>query len=235
MIKEAENIGPTLNASKCEIITRDHTTLDTILTSLPRAHKVDPAYPTLLGSSLGDGKCISNASGEKTAVLKRVGERFVALSTHDAFNLFQHSFAIPKLLYLLRIALCYQSEALVKYDNTPLSIMGEVTNMEVVSKDRARKQASFSVKVSGLGVRSVVEVAPSAYLASLHVASAQVEAILSVTFTSSKPTQVEKSCKMHQDHATNLAASLPCNLASLATSFLQDSFIYLALKLLKNS
>ena len=75
MVKEVEDIGLTLNASKCEIITRDHTTfgtiltllpvahttLGTILTSLPGDHKVDHAYATLLGSPLGDGRCISKA------------------------------------------------------------------------------------------------------------------------------------------------------------------------------
>ena len=87
VIKEAEDIGLTHNASKCEIITRAHTTFDTILTSLPGAHKVNPAYATLWGSPLGDGRCISKAIGEKTALLKRVGERFVALLAHDAFIL----------------------------------------------------------------------------------------------------------------------------------------------------
>ena len=57
MIKEAEDIGLTLNASKCEIITRNRTTFDTILTSFPRTHKADPPYATLLGSPLGDGRC----------------------------------------------------------------------------------------------------------------------------------------------------------------------------------
>ena len=58
MVKEAEDIGLTLIASKCDIITRNHTTFDTILTSLPEVHKVDPAYATLLGSPVGDGRCI---------------------------------------------------------------------------------------------------------------------------------------------------------------------------------
>ena len=73
VIKEGEDIGLTLIASKCEIITRKHTTFDNILTSLLAGHKVDPAYATLLGSPLADGRCIFKAIGEKTAVLKRVG------------------------------------------------------------------------------------------------------------------------------------------------------------------
>ena len=45
--------------------------------------------------------------------------------------------------------------------------------------------------VGGLGVRSAVEAAPSAYLASLHATSALVEAILPVTLTSSKPSLLD--------------------------------------------
>ena len=71
VIKKAEDTGLTLNVSKCEIITREHTTFDNILTSLPRADKVEAGYGTLLGSPLGDGRCIFKAIGEKTAVSKR--------------------------------------------------------------------------------------------------------------------------------------------------------------------
>ena len=79
----------------------------------------------------------------------------------------------------------------MEYDNTLWSIMGEVTNTAVVIDVRAWKQASLPVKLGGLGVRSVVEVAPSAYLASLDATSALVEAILPVTFTSSKPSLLD--------------------------------------------
>ena len=80
----------------------------------------------------------------------------------------------------------------MEYDNTLWSIMGEVTNTAVVSDDRAWKQASLPVKLGGLGVHSAVEVAPSAYLTSLHATSALVEAILPVTFTFSKPSLLDE-------------------------------------------
>ena len=48
---------------------------------------MDPAHATLLGSPFGDGKSVTNAIGEKTAALKGVGEKIVALSVHDAFIL----------------------------------------------------------------------------------------------------------------------------------------------------
>ena len=65
--------------------------------------------------------------------------------------------------------------------------MCEVTSTTVTSDDKAWTQASLPVKFGGLGVRSAVEVAPSAYLASLRVTSVLVEAMLLVAFPSSKP------------------------------------------------
>ena len=73
VVREAEFIGLNLNLSKCEIITQDNTTHGTILTSLPGSQVVDSAHATLLGSPLGDGRCVAKAIGEKTAPLKRVG------------------------------------------------------------------------------------------------------------------------------------------------------------------
>ena len=187
VVKEAEDIGLTLNLSKSEIITRDRVTLDTLLVSLPGARVVDPAHATFLGSPLGDGESVSRAICEKTEALKRVSEKFVALSAHDALILLRNSFAIPKLQYLLRTAPCFQSESLVEFDNALRSIMSEVTNTAMVSNDRAWIQATLPVKMGGLGVRSAVEVAPSAYLASLHMSTALVHTILPVYLSSPNP------------------------------------------------
>ena len=90
VVKEAEEIGLTLNLSKSEIITRDRVTLDTLLVSLPGARVVDPAHATFLGSPLGDGESVSRAICEKTEALKRVSEKFVTLSAHDALILLRN-------------------------------------------------------------------------------------------------------------------------------------------------
>ena len=148
---------------------------------------MDPGYATLLSSPLSDGWCISRVIGGKIAVLNRLRERFVALSAHDAFILLRHLFVILKLQYLLPVALCYQSEALVEYENTLRPIMVEVTITTVASDDKASKQASLPVNLGRLGVCSLLVVESSAYLASLCVTSVLVEAILLATFPSSKP------------------------------------------------
>ena len=87
VVTEVESIDLDLNLSKCEIMTQNNTAHGTVPTSLPGPQVVNPAHNTLLSSLLGDGECVAKAIGEKTAALKRVGEKFMVLSAHDAFIL----------------------------------------------------------------------------------------------------------------------------------------------------
>ena len=112
----------------------------------------------------------------------------------------------------------------MEYDNTLCLILSEVTNTVVESDNRAWTQASLRVKLGGLGVRSAVEVASSAFLASMNVNAALVEAILPITLTSSTsplmedalsnwlvghdsqpPTDTEAQRQKHWDHLRSLA------------------------------
>ena len=72
VVREAADLGLTLNNAKSEIITCDNTSRSTILTSLPGAQVVDPACATLLGSPIGGAGSVSSAILEKVAALKRV-------------------------------------------------------------------------------------------------------------------------------------------------------------------
>ena len=67
-VKEVEDTGFTLNVSRWEIITQDHTTLDTLLTSLPGAWTVKLAKTTLLGSPHDYYRCASRAISEKVSL-----------------------------------------------------------------------------------------------------------------------------------------------------------------------
>ena len=60
-----------------------------------------------------------------------------------------------------------------------MSILGDVTNTHLDFDSAAWHQASLPVRLGGLGVRRAVDVAPSAFLASVHATSQLTEAILS--------------------------------------------------------
>ena len=93
-------------------------------------------------------------------------------------SLLRHSFAIPKLHYLLRSAPCFLSGKLAEYDSTLRAIISSVTNTPLTQKDEAWLQATLPVRFGGLGVRSAAHVAPSAYLSSTAASADLVSALL---------------------------------------------------------
>ena len=132
LVKDDQILGLTLNNEKSEIICKDVATRGNILCSLPGA-QITPPPPekaTLLGSPLGD---VDASLKEKTKALRLMGTRFKHMSAHDSLSLLRHSFAIPRLWYLLRTAPCFLSSELASYDNTLWEILGSVTNTLLVN------------------------------------------------------------------------------------------------------
>ena len=178
VIREAVDLGLTLNAGKCEIISSDMTICGTLLVSLPGVQLVPPSRAQLLGSPIGDDSCVSAVLAEKVETLRRLGERLKLLSAHDALILLRNCFALPKLLHTLRTAPCFSSATLATYDDCLCEIPGLVTNTLLERDSLAWMQAALPVKLGGLGIRSAVSVAPSAFLASTHSTAELVDAIL---------------------------------------------------------
>ena len=178
------SIGLMLNAGKTEIIGSPEMA-NGILSSLPGAKVIDPSRAPLLGSSIGDVTSITDLLSEKTAMLRRMGDRLQHLSSHDAILLLKHSFALPKLLYNLRTAPCFLSPALQEYDSTLKSIVSTIANVHFGEDDSTWLQATLPVKLGGLGIRNAVQLAPSAFLASAAASSDLVHHIVPPTLQGS--------------------------------------------------
>ena len=116
VVKEAKSLGLSLNTLKSEIISQDPHSRDYLLTVLPGAQLEDPSQATLLGSPIGDSHCVTSAIQDKVATLRSLCDRLELLSVHDALTLLRSSFALPKLLYLLRTAPCFASNSLIDFD-----------------------------------------------------------------------------------------------------------------------
>ena len=162
----AAELGLLLNHCKSEVICSDQSMRASILASVPEVRVVDPSDACLLGSPIGDVGSISNTIDEKVHLLEIMGDRLQHLAAHDAIFLLRHSFAIPKLLYTLRTSPCFLSPNLKLYDDRLRSIVSTITNIHFAPNDPAWTQASLPVKFGGLGIRSAVQLAPSAFLAS---------------------------------------------------------------------
>ena len=72
VIRDADALGLTLNASKCEIISTDMMTCGTLLVALPGAQLIPLSQAQLLGSPIGDDSCISAVLSGKVEELRSV-------------------------------------------------------------------------------------------------------------------------------------------------------------------
>ena len=164
--REGVDLGLHLNHQKSEVICGDGDTRAAVLSSLEGAHVVDCSDATLLGSSIGDVSSISTSLGQKIKLLETMGGRLKHLFTHDALLLLRHSFTIPKLLYNLRTSPCFLSPMLQDYDELLKRTISGIVNINFSENDPAWIQATLPVRCGGLGIRSTVQLAPSAFLAS---------------------------------------------------------------------
>ena len=175
--REGVKIRLQLNSQKSEIICANPESANFFQSSLPGALVVNTAKATLLGSPIGDVYSISESLTAKVEMLQRMGERLQCLSSHDAI-LLKHSFALPKLLYSLRTAPCFLSPVQKDYDDVLRSTLSAITNIHFGVDDPSWTQATLPVKMGGLGIRSAVQLAPSAFLASAAATSDLVHLIV---------------------------------------------------------
>ena len=175
--EEAAKLGLHLNHSKSELICDDAPTHEAMLFEVPGLHNVSCYQATLLGSPIGKVECISDTIKEKTELLKLMGGRLSHLQSHDALLLLRHSLAIPKVFYTLRTAPCFLSSDLETFDETLRTILSSIDNVRL-DDVFAWLQASLPVRAGGIRIRRMVQLAPSAYLASATGCSELVHQIL---------------------------------------------------------
>ena len=125
--------------------------------------------------------------------LTTIGERLQHLSTQEAL-LLHNSFAILKLPYTIRSSLSFLSPSLQRYDETLRSIVSDITNINL--DETVWTQASLSVNLGGLDIRSSVQLAPSAFLASAAANSDLTHRMLPPCFQSTKLPYVEEATKV---------------------------------------
>ena len=80
----------------------------------------------------------------------------------EALHLIHNSFAIPKLPYIIRSSPSFLSPSLQRDDEILRGIVSDITNINL--DETIWTQASLPVNLGGLGIRSSVQLAPSAFL-----------------------------------------------------------------------
>ena len=163
--EEGAKLGLKLNRHKSELICDEPLTRDEMLEKAPGLQLVSRVNAELLGTPIGGIQSTDNIIQGKAVSLRLMGERLCLLQTKDALLLLRHSFAIPKVMYILRSSPCFASPQLDSFDGLLSSILSEVINIHLDS-DSNWAQASIPVRFGGIGMRSTVRLAPSAFLAS---------------------------------------------------------------------
>jgi hypothetical protein len=172
---EASKLGLLLNRSKCEVVGASKESLQLLneMNIVVTATKMSDA--TLLGVPLQRDK-LSSMLSEKREELETMVKRLQLLPAHDALYLIRNVFAIPKLMYLLRTAPCFLCPELDQYDKVVRDSLSTLLNIAL--NDEHWSQASLPVWAGGLGIRSAVGLAPSAFLASAACSSAIIARLL---------------------------------------------------------
>ena len=171
--EEASELGLELNRSKTELICSDHTARGIVLSSFPGLRVANIEQVELLGSPLGDASSVNACVSGKIELL---GDRLYHLHSHDVITLLCHSFAISKMLHVLRTSPCFSSPRL---DDVLLySILSNITNIRFEDNQSSWIQATLPVSKGGLGIKSAIHLASSAFLASADGSVAPVHQIL---------------------------------------------------------
>ena len=141
-------------------------------------------------------------------MLERIGSRLHTPSSHDALLLLRHSFAIRKVLYVLRTAPCLLSPELARFDESLRHLLCLILNVPL-DDDSAWLQASLLVRNGGIGIRRSVQLALSAYLASAACCSELIPLILPPHLTTSANPLVEEALSLWQATHDNSPPSHP--------------------------
>ena len=118
----------------------------------------------------------------------------------DSLFLLRNIMAAPRLMYLLRTAPCTDSPVLPHYDAVLRESLSVTLNVDL-DDDRWR-QASLPVSWGGLGVRGVVLLAPSAFLASAASTMELTSALLPARLHDVKDSGIDAAMSAWLRHAS---------------------------------
>ena len=180
--ERALDLGLSININKCEVISASSSS--DLPVSLKRFKRVSVAQGCLLGSPLSEGVAMDEALNSRIEALQVASTRLRLLQAHDALIILKFSMSLPSLLHILRSAPCSGHPSLPIFDEALRASLSSVLN--VALDDTQWSQASLPVREGGLGVRSAVHLAPSAFLASANASAPLTSAILA-TFGSNSP------------------------------------------------
>ena len=172
---EGEQLGLQLNKAKCEIVTRN--TLDPhIVSAFPGFQIVDIRDAQLLGCPIISDRGLDAALEAKCDEVQILICRLKYLTAHHSL-IIKHCINVSKIMHILRTNKCHDNDKLETFFDSIIRA-GLETILNVELSTHQWNQASLPVREGGLGVRTAVSLATSAFLASAMSTRALQEQIL---------------------------------------------------------
>ena len=113
----------------------------------------------------------------KLSIFKAMTEKISLLDRHPAFFLLRNCFSMPKLMYLLRSSPTFQHpDLLADFDNSLKSYAIDICNVSF--DDIGWIQATFPIRLGGIGLRRASDLALPAYLASISASQSLISEII---------------------------------------------------------
>jgi len=160
----ANQLGLEVKRSKCEVVGHNDKTRRLFTSQNVVLPETSSSSVILLGAPMTAGQHLDSVLEGKKDELRLLTRRLEFMPSHDSLFLLRNVLAAPRLMYLLRTAPCTDSPELPLFDAVLRDSLSTTLNVDI--DDRRWAQASLPVRWGGLGVRGIVLLAPSAYLAS---------------------------------------------------------------------
>lgn len=172
LITSCSEIGLSINYQKCEFAFISNPT-STPLNNFPNyipliesVSKINPLSLNLLGCPFDDEE-IKSSFIKKNAFMHKMAENLSIIEPHTAYFLLRHSFAVPRLTYMLRCAPCWRvPDCLVQFDDIVRECLENISNCKF--EDQAWRQSCLPVSLGGLGIRDTTTLCFSAFLGCLN-------------------------------------------------------------------
>jgi len=188
---QAGAMGLHLNHHKCEIISKIPSNLQAWKSHGFNFKETPLHEATLLGAPISAGQAVDSALASKRAELELLIKRLSLIPSHPALYLLRNALAIPKLLYLMRTAPCFESLELGQYDELLRTALSSLLNVDLSLT--AWSQANLPVRWGGVGVRSAHQLAPSAFLASAAGAADLLSSLLPAPMLATPDPEITKA------------------------------------------
>lgn len=197
----AHRLGLEINREKCEVVGHTDATRSLFAANDITLLETSPSSVVLLGAPLSAGPHLDSLLEERRDELLLLSKRLQFMPAHDSLFLLRNILAAPRLMHLLRSTLCIDSPVLPLYDSVLRESLSETLNVDL--DDVRWNQASLPVRWGGLGVRGVVLLAPSAFLASAASTKELTSTLLPARLRATKSSGIDAAVAAWTRQATN--------------------------------